>query len=476
MTYLHGVETNRTKSGPTPIEGVETAIIGLVGIAPIFEVDAANRYVNYPVQINNPTEAVKMFGTNREGYTIPHALEAIYAQGGGPIVYVINVFDPAEHKANVSTSKQFVNGEIKLTELGISGLTVTKASTPAVLNTDYTFENNVIKVKTGGALTATDTVTVAYTYADVTAVTAADVIGGVDVDENKSGMEKFKDCKALFGSKPKILIAPVFVETKTVENALEVVTNNLKGVCYPDAPAGTSKANVIKGRGAQGTINFNTQNQRAMLAFPHVKAYNANENVTALKPLSPYMAGLRAFVDKTEGVHVSTSNHKIYGIEGVEIPIGFELADSSCDANLLNAQGITTVINCGEYRLWGNRNAMYPSSADVDTFECVLRTADYIDESIENATMQYMDKPITNALIDKIVNMGQNFLNDLKNPAKQVIIDGKVWYDPSKNSATEIAKGHIVISRKFISPAPAERITYESDIDINLYKSIGGAS
>lgn len=475
MTYLHGSETNRTKSGPTPVEGADTAIIGLVGTAPIFEVDAANRKVNYPEQINNLTEGVKMFGSNREGYTIPHALEAIYAQGGA-IVQVINVFDPSTHKTSVSSSKSFVSGKITLTQLGITNLVITKASTPAVLGTDYTFADNVItRIPTSTVLTtASDSVTVAYDYADITKVLVADVIGGVDVDGNKTGIEKFKDCKALLGKKPKILIAPVFVETSTVRSALEVVANNLKAYCYPDAPSGTTKAVAIAGRGSSGTINFNTQNQRAMLAFPHVKAYNANEDVTAVKPLSPYMAGLRAYVDKTEGVHVSTSNHKIYGIEGVEIPIGFELTDPDCDANLLNAQGITTVINCGEYRLWGNRNAMFPSSADVDTFECVVRTADYIDESIENATMQYMDKPINNALIDRIVNMGQNFLNDEQ--GKGTIISGKVWYDPSKNSATEIAKGHIVISRKFISPAPAERVTYQSDLDINLFKSIGGTS
>lgn len=475
MTYLHGVETNRTKSGPTPVPGAETAIIGLIGTAPIFEVDAANRTVNVPVLVNNENEGVKMFGSDREGYTIPHALKAIFAQGGA-IVHVINVFDPSEHKASVSSSKQFANGKIPLTQLGIANLVVTKSTTPAVLGTDYTFENNVITRISGSTVltSATDTVTVAYDYADITKVLAADVIGGVDTDEVKTGIAKFKDCKALFGTKPKILIAPVFIETNTVRSALEVVANNLKAVYYADAPSGTTKAAAIAGRGSNGTINFNTQNQRAMLAFPHVKAYNANEDVTAVKPLSPYMAGLRAYVDKTEGVHVSTSNHKIYGIEGVEAPIGFELTDPDCDSNLLNAQGITTVINCGEYRLWGNRNAMFPSSADVDTFECVLRTADYIDESIENATMQYMDKPINNALIDRIVNMGQNFLNDEQ--GKGTIISGKVWYDLSKNSATEITKGHIVLSRKFVSPAPNEKVSYQSDIDINLYKSIGGTS
>lgn len=36
-----------------------------------------------------------------------------------------------------------------------------------------------------------------------------------------------------------------------------------------DAPVGATVQDVIKGRGPQGTINFNTSSERIILCYPH---------------------------------------------------------------------------------------------------------------------------------------------------------------------------------------------------------------
>ena len=72
--FLHGVETIIIEKGPRPITGVKTAVIGLVGTAPIQSVDEANRTINQPIVIRNPVDAAKYFGEVTTGYTIPAAL------------------------------------------------------------------------------------------------------------------------------------------------------------------------------------------------------------------------------------------------------------------------------------------------------------------------------------------------------------------------------------------------------------------
>lgn len=46
--FLHGVETIEIEKGARPIRGVKTAVIGLVGTAPIWEVASAAQSVNKP--------------------------------------------------------------------------------------------------------------------------------------------------------------------------------------------------------------------------------------------------------------------------------------------------------------------------------------------------------------------------------------------------------------------------------------------
>lgn len=471
---MHGVTTKQGKSGTPSVKGVNTAIIALIGTAPIFDVKDEHKKVNEPVMITDRDDITPFFGYNRWNYTIPMALQAIYDQGGAT-VYVINVFDPEKHKSNVTSTLTFEKGKITLQECGITNLKITKASETLTLDNDYTFTNNVITQKEGGKLAENDEVTVSYDYADVSKVTIADIIGGVDIDENKSGMELLRSCNSLFGNKPRILIVPVYSATKSVVDKMGVFAKKLKAVYYADAPLGTTKADAIKGRGDLGTINFNTLDKRCQLFFPHYRVYNQYEDSYGYFPQSAYWAGLRATIDKEKGVHWSTSNHAVNGVDKTEIPIEFELDDEESEHNKLNDIGISTTVNVGgEYRTMGNRNASYPTNADIDSFECVIRTGDYIDDSITKASLNLLDGPISNGLIEDIVNMGKNFLANLL--GKGWIIGGDCWYNPAKNSANELAKGHIVISRSFCPPPPMEHVEYESDIDINYLDNLGGGN
>ena len=60
--FLHGVETIEIKKGARPIRTVKTAVIGLVGTAPIATVGADYKTINKPVLITNDKDAALYFG------------------------------------------------------------------------------------------------------------------------------------------------------------------------------------------------------------------------------------------------------------------------------------------------------------------------------------------------------------------------------------------------------------------------------
>ena len=411
--FLHGVETIEIEKGPRPIRAVKSAVIGLVGTAPIHTVDPEFRTVNEPVLILNERDGVKYFGQPATGYTIPYALDAIFDQGAG-IVVVVNVFNPAVHKDN----------------------------------------NN---------------------QPDHTKVIAADIIGGVDPSTGKrKGLQAFRDCYNLMGFFPKILIAPVYGTLNSVASELNAMAHALRAMAIVDAPVGTTFSQVIAGRGPNGTINFNYSSERMILCYPHLKVYDTATDTERLEPYSQRLAGVIAAKDIEKGYWWSPSNTEIKGIVGVERNLSAMINDPNCEVNILNEKGITTVFNSfgTGIRTWGNRSAAWPTITHPKNFINVRRTADILHESIEYSMLQFIDYPINDALIDAICESVNSFIRTLI--ARGALIDGKCYFTEAKNPPTEIALGHLTFDMEFMPPTPAERITFESFINIEFLKNLGG--
>jgi hypothetical protein len=408
--FLHGVETIVIEKGPRPITGVKTAVIGLIGTAPIQSVDVAYQTINQPVIIRNPVDAARYFGVNTTGYTIPAALDAIFDQGNGPICIVVNVFDPAVH----------------LTD-----------TTP-----------------------------------DPTKVLSSDIIGAVDVDGNRSGLQALVGTYNLFGFVAKMIIAPGFCTQEAVSTEMIAVAERLRAMALIDAPIGTTVQEAITGRGPSGTINFETSSKRAVLCYPHVKRYDTATDTEVLEPLSQRLAGVIAAKDVDRGYWWSPSNTEIKGITGMELPITALINDSTTEANALNEAGIVTLFNSfgTGIRAWGNRSAAFPTNTSPENFINVQRTADILHESIEYAMLQFIDRPINRALIDSIRESVNGFIRTLI--MRGALIDGKCVYDVAKNPVTEIAAGHLTFDIEFMPPTPAERISFESFINVELLKAL----
>ena len=472
--YLHGVETVEVERGPRPVRTVKSAVIGLIGTAPIGAVNVATLTLS--------EKDAAAFGSQLPGFTIPQALDAIYDHGAGTVI-VINVLDPATHKttvANEAIAFDASTDRVKLAHGAVTALVLksTDGAMTYVAGTDYTADlvtGEIVRIK-GGGIVAGGSAKANYDYADPTKVTAADIIGAVNEAGVRTGLKALKDTYNLFGFFAKILIAPAFCTQNSVAVELIAMADQLDAVAYIDAPIGTTYAQALAGRGPAGTINFNTSSDRVRLCYPHVKVYDPVLNAERLEPLSARAAGLRAKVDLDKGFWWSSSNQELAGVIGVERQLSAMIDDPQSEVNLLNEVGITTVFNSygSGLRLWGNRSAAWPTVTHMRNFENVRRTGDVINESIRYFSQQYIDMPLNQALIDSLVESVNGYGRKLIGDG--ALIGFKAWYVPARNEETELAAGHLLISYKYTPPPPLERLTFETEITSEYLLTLKGGN
>lgn len=474
--YLHGIETLEVERGPRAIKVVKSAVVAVVGAAPIGPV---NTLTLCQTEVDDAQFGPETL-TN-QGFGIPEALAGIHAFGAGTVL-VVNVLDPAVHKSSIADQARTFgdNDRLQLGHGALQTLTLkpTAAGDPYVVGTDYQVDmvTGLVTRVVGGAISAGASIKADYTHADASLVTAADIIGAVNIAGQRSGLKAFADSYNLFGFFPKIFIAPGFSTLNAVSVEMIAAAEQMGGVAYIDAPIGTTPAQAIAGRGPAGSINFNTSSDRVRLCYPHVVVYDAATDGSRLQPLSIRAAGLRAKVDLDKGYWWSSSNQELLGVIGLERPLTARVDDSNSEVNLLNEAGISTVFNSfgTGLRLWGNRTAAWPTVTHMKNFENVRRTKDVIDESIRYSSLQFVDMPITGALIDSVVESVNQF-------GRKLIGDGALlgfecWYDPARNPQTELELGHLLFNYKLTVPPPMERGTFETEITGEYLVNLTGSN
>jgi phage tail sheath protein FI len=469
--YLHGIETTEVERGPRPVRVVKSAVIALVGTAPVGPVNELTLCLN-------DTHAAQ-FGTHQSGFSIPEALQGIYDFGAGTVL-VVNVLDPDIHSAKVADQpQQFADNDLLQLAHGALQTLQIKSADGTVTHgqgIDYIINMLTGQVRrlTTGSIAAYAQIKADYTYTDPSKVTPADIIGGITLAGRRTGLKAFQDSYNQLGFFPKIFIAPGFSTLKAVTVDLATSAGQVGGVAYVDAPIGATVQQVLAGRGPSGAINFNTSSDRVRLCYPHVKVYDA-VNGERLQPLSIRAAGLRAKVDHDHGYWWSSSNQPLLGVIGLERPLTARIDDATSEVNLLNENGITTVFNSfgTGLRLWGNRTAAWPTVTHMRNFENVRRTKDVVDESIRYSSLQFVDQPITTSLITSLTESVNLFLRKLIGDG--ALLGGECWYDPARNPQTELEQGHALFNYKLTVPLPFERGTFETEITGQYLVNLGAA-
>ncbi|MDE2473307.1 MAG: phage tail sheath family protein, partial [Bradyrhizobium sp.] len=259
-----------------------------------------------------------------------------------------------------------------------------------------------------------------------------------------------------------------------------------------DSPPATPPATALANRGVSGNA-FDTSSTRTILCYPQETFFDAGivptgvtlqgalpvqeiANANATGPYSQWVAGAIAARDLAKGYWWSPSNMPLVGVLGPDISMYASLLDAASDVNNLNAAGIVTAFNSfgTGIRVWGNRTAGYPTITTPDHFISVRRTLDVIEESVELAMLQFIDQPISNALIDAILASVNAFLRSLI--GRGALVNGKASFNPAENPANQIAAGQLVFDLDVMPPPPAERLTFNVYIDTTLLAGLTGTA
>ncbi len=96
---------------------------------------------------------------------------------------------------------------------------------------------------------------------------------------------------------------------------------------------------------------------------------------------------------------------------------------------------------------------------------------DVIEESVELAMLQFIDQPISNALITAILASVNAFLRTLIQ--RGALVAGSASYDPAENPPSQISAGQLVFDIDVMPPPPAERLTFQTFIDVSLLQQLG---
>lgn len=445
--YHHGAETIRVDGGSNPVYSVDGAIVGMVVTAPLGPVNE--------LTVCQTKKDFARFGTvTGAGFTAPDAADILTRYQSGRY-YVVNVLDPARHKETASAEALSVDTttlRAKTAKPALVSATISDSGSDLSEGVDYT-----IDLQTGEIvfLRKPTAPTITYEYLDPSKVTEDDVKGGYVLATGKrTGMELLTEGFNRYGADAKILIVPKYDATATMAAEMVTFAERMKAIAYISAPQGTALSAAIQGRGPEGAINFKTSSDRAMLFYPHVQGSSGG-----LESLATHAAGLRMRTDVDQGYWFSSSNRELAGVIGSEVALTSRLDDPQSETNRLNEVGITTVFNSfgTGFRLWGNRLACFPTTTHIKNFETAQRTGDVIDESIRRFELQYIDRPIDDALIDSLTGSIRTFLGTLKS-----IVGYSIELDYDYDLVDTFSKGQVPLIYDYTPKLPAERMTNTS--------------
>ncbi len=277
------------------------------------------------------------------------------------------------------------------------------------------------------------------------------IIGGVQANGKRTGLQALLDGKSRFNAQPRLLVTPKHSATQAVGTALVAVADKLRGLAILDGPNTTDEAVMAYAE------NFGAK--RAYLVDPGVQYWDTTADATVDAPGSAWVAGLFAWTDSEYGFWASPSNKEFVGITGTSRPIEFLDGDETCRANLLNNANITTIIRDDGFRLWGNRTL---SSDPKWAFVTRVRTMDIVMDAILYGHKWAVDRSITATYIKDVTEGLQAFMRDLK--AQGAIINFEVFADPELNTASQLEQGKVYWNIRFTDVPPAENPNFRVEV------------
>ena len=283
------------------------------------------------------------------------------------------------------------------------------------------------------------------------AQTISNIIGTTDENGKYTGLKALLTAEAVTGVKPRILGVPGF-DTLEVATALAPVCQKLRAFGYVSAWGCKTISDAIKYRD-------NFSQRELMVIWPDFLAWDTVSNATATAYATARALGLRAYIDQAVGWHKTLSNVGVNGVTGISASVFWDLQEPGTDADLLNEAGVTTLIRKDGFRFWGNRTC---SDDPLFLFENYTRTAQVIADTMAQAHMWAVDKPITATLIRDIVDGINAKFRELK--TNGYIVDASCWFDEEANDKETLKAGKLYIDYDYTPVPPLENLTLRQRI------------
>ena len=295
------------------------------------------------------------------------------------------------------------------------------------------------------------TVVVRVTQGINEAQTTTNIIGTTLTSGKKTGIQALLTAKNHTGVKPRILGVPGH-DTKAVTTKLIAAAQTLRGFVYAGAYDCEQMADVIRYRG-------NFSQRELMLIHPDFLSWDTVTNTEANAYATARALGLRAKIDQDIGWHKTLSNIGVNGVTGISADVSWDLQNPATDAGLLNEKGITTLIRENGFRFWGSRTC---SDDPLFAFENYTRTAQVLTDTIAEAHMWAVDKPMTPTLVKDIIDGINAKMRSMT--TNGYLLGGECWFDPAVNGKDELKAGKLAIDYDYTPVPPAENILFRQRI------------
>ena len=283
------------------------------------------------------------------------------------------------------------------------------------------------------------------------AATTTAVIGTVTAAGAYTGMQALLAAEAKLGVRPRILACPG-LDTQAVATALATVAQKLRAFAYVSAWGCDTVSDAIAYRAG-------FSQRELMLIWPDFLEWDTATSSTATAWATARAVGLRAKLDEEIGWHKTLSNIGVNGVTGISKDVFFDLQNPATDAGLLNADEITTLVRRDGFRFWGSRTC---SDDPLFAFESAVRTAQILADTIADAHMWAIDKPMHPSLVKDIIEGINAKFREMKSLG--YIIDANAWYNDEVNDATTLKSGKLYIDFDYTPVPPLENLVFQQRI------------
>ena len=261
----------------------------------------------------------------------------------------------------------------------------------------------------------------------------------------EAGIAKIAEVSPTFDFTPRILAAPGLDAHADVVTGLAVMAKKLGAYAY------VGLSSVIYDDACLEATEGQYDADEIMPIWPDFTKSGSRVWSAAVA------VGLRARIDNDhpQSYAKTLSNVSVKGVDGSTVPVSWDIQGSAgTDAAELNNLNVTTLVkHSGAWRFWGNRSGS-------GKFESSARIRNVMDMLIANAQLAKADEPMSQALIEDIVeDVSASVRVNVRN---RLLINGSVWLDPGWNNADEISQGGIYVHYDFTPPPPLESITLVS--------------